>query len=375
MSSPVAVKKTSYCEHGFPPLLCIACANQTACAHGMVRDCVLCSLQGANTWFKATGGAAKAASTLVLGINERFRSAILLASQRTGLDPAAIAAIINAEAAPLSDKKTREKLADEAFRSNHPDRDWDKKPLSAKNPGDAALIKEWKKLYASTAWDERSYNNESGAAGMTQFLASTWKGEAKRSGTYLNSVAKEKGYVGADGKLVSSKINDFLELRYDPTLAIVAAAEYDKLVFDQVSKKTTQDLKAVDQVFFASHPERDFAKQPLSAKDADLIKEWKHLCGAKSGKPLIPKDLTDDQKARYLYLGHHEGEAGAIQVLSGSLTDDRAKVLLNANVPDETKRNALVKEHGGQSKAYIQWLWSYIDNHIQPSGFRKTWQS
>jgi hypothetical protein len=155
---------------------------------------------------------------------------------------------------------------------------------------------------------------------------------------------------------------------------IVAAAEYDTFVFDRISQQTRTDTKAADKAFFARHPERDFAKQPLTAKDADLIKEWKQL-SAQSGTPLIPKELTDDQKARYLYLCHHEGDGGAIQILSGSLTDKRAKALLKDNVPNDDKRNALVKEHGSESTAYIQWLWNYIDNHIQPSGFRKTWQS
>lgn len=378
MSRPAAIMKKTYCTHGFPPLLCNACASRTACMHGMSGDCLLCSMQSPGFWpskpAKPTMEAAAAA--LVLGVNERYRPGILLAAQRTGLDPAAIAAIINAEAAPLSDRKMREKLTDEAFRANHTDRDWDKNPLSSKTPADAALIKEWKQLYASSAWDERSYNTLSGAAGLTQFLASTWKFEAKRRGTYLNSVAKEKGYIGTDGALVSSTVNDLLELRYDPTLSIVAAAEYDKFTFDRVSRETVKDVKAVDSVFFARHSTRDFVKQPLNgAKDAELIKEWKELSRSQPGKPLVPKDLTDDQKARYLYLCHHEGESGAIQFLSGSLTDARAQQLLKYNVPDQSKQDALVKEHGSLSKAYIQWLWSYIDSHIQPSGFRKTWRS
>jgi hypothetical protein len=371
MSRPAAAMKKAYCAHGFPSLLCNACATQAACMHGMIGDCLLCSMQSPGFWpSKSTVGAAAAAS-LKLGINERYRSAILLAAQRTHLDPAAIAAIINAEAARVSDRKTLEKLADEVFRASHPGRDWDKQPLSAKSPADAPLIKAWKQLYASRAWDEKSYNNESGAAGLTQFLASTWKSEATRRGTYLNEVATQKGYVDSSGKVDSSKVNDLLELRYDPTISIVAGAEYDKSVFDRISRQTTTDVKEVDRVFFSRHPERDFTKQPLGAKDTELIKEWKQLCNTQQGKPLVPKDLTDDQKARYLYLCHHEGEKGAIRILNGTLTDAQAEGLIVPNVPDKTRRDALVKEHGSVSKAYISWLWSYIDANIQPSGFRK----
>ncbi|MFL5359087.1 hypothetical protein [Archangium sp.] len=383
MSRPAAVMKKSYCAHGFPPLLCNACAAQAPCMHGMVGECLLCGLQKSNSWFSnlTVGGTAKSKSTptppsaasLKLGINEKYRASILLAAQRTGLDPAGIAAVINAEAGRISDKKKREKLTDEIFHLNHPDRDWDKKPLNAKDPADAPLIKEWKELFASSPWDERSLNDETGAAGLTQFLASTWKSEATRSGTYLNELAKKMGYLGSDSKPVPSKLNDLLELRYDPTASIVAAAEYDKSVFDRINKQTLVDTQEVDQTFFARHPERDFAKQPLSTKkDAALINEWTQIRNTQPGKPLIPKDLTEDQKARYLYLCHHEGETGAIRFLSGTLTDGQAKPLLEANVPEENRRSALVKEHGSVSKAYIQWLWSYIDQHIQPSGFRRS---
>ncbi len=323
----------------------------------------------------AAAGAPPAApaAALKLGVNERYRAGIELAAQRTGLDPAVIAAIIHAEAGPVTDKATRTKMADEAFFFNHPERDWEKRPLNAKDPADAELVKEWNALYASKGWDPKSYNSQSAAAGLTQFLGSTWKSEATRGGTYLNEVAKQKGFVGVDGKIVAGKEKDLLELRYDPTVSIMAAAEYDKSVFDRVSRETVKDNQQTEKAFVAKHTERDFTKQPLSVKDpkdAELVKEWTQIYNS-SGTPLVPKDLTDDQKSRYLYLCHHEGERGAKRILSGSLTDGQARPLFEANVPSQEKRDALVKEHGSESKAYTQWLWGYVNGHIEPANFRK----
>jgi hypothetical protein len=311
-------------------------------------------------------------SKLSLGINERYRAAIELAAQRTGLDPAAIAAVINAEAGPVESRATRMHLADAALSASHPDRDFKKQPLDGKDPKDAELIREWKALYAGSAWDETSHNAQSGAAGLTQFLDSTWRGEALRSGTYLNQIALEKGYV-KDGHVVSGKDADLLKLRYDPTTSIVAGAEYDKSVFDRLSSETVKSSSEADRVFVANHPDRDFKAHPLSntdPKDAKLRDEWKAIYAAQPGTPLIPKDLTDDQKARYIYVGHHEGELGAKRILEGTLTDKQAHPLLVANVPDDQSRAALVKEHGGESQAYQSWLWGYVDGHIVPGNFR-----
>ena len=220
MGRPEAVMKKMYCPHGFPPRLCNLCAVPPVCVHGMVRDCLLCNTQGLDSWYgkASTVGAAAsvsaAASSLRLGVNERYRPAILLASKRTGLDPAGIAAVINAEAAALP-SKAKAKRVDEVFRNNNPNRDWDKKPLDAKAPADAPLIKAWKDLYAGTAWDERSLNSVSHAAGLTQFVAGTWLDESVRIGTYLCDYAKEHGFLDTQGQPVHSRQNELLELRYN----------------------------------------------------------------------------------------------------------------------------------------------------------------
>jgi type VI secretion system secreted protein VgrG len=277
------------------------------------------------------GDAPPHAEHLKLGVNERFRPGIELAAQRTGMDPSAIAAIISAEAGPLRNKEKKAQIVEEAFRMLHTDRDWDKRPLSLTDPADEDLVKEYKALARQTAWNEESKAVESSALGLTQFLNGTWKSEAEREGTHLHEVAKEKGMLDADGHVLKSQRDALLELRKDPTLSIVAAAEYDLSVFDAVSDE----------------------------KDAD-------------GNLLIPAGLSDDEKAKYLYICHHEGEEGAIQFLSGTLTDERAAGLLEDNVLDADDRAALVAAHdGSESAAYKTWLEGYVDDTIVPDRFRK----
>lgn len=168
-----------------------------------------------------------------------------------------------------------------------------------------------------------------------------------------------------------SKKNDLLELRYDPTIAIVAAAEYDKYALQQLRQKGSVDTQLVDKIFFARHPERDFSKKRLGPKEKELVTEWNQIYSEHPGKSPLPKDLTVDQTARYLYLCHHEGPDGALLILNGSLTDAQAQALIVPNVPEKSRRDALIAKYGSTSKAYIGWLWSYIDEHIQPSGFRQ----
>jgi LysM repeat protein len=261
-----------------------------------------------------------AGGELALGVNAACRDAILLASQRTGVDAAAIAALIDAEAGRYGGSRLQS-VTDDTFYARHPE--LNRRPLEKT---DEALIAEWVEIREALkrTWDPSAVNANSQATGLTQFLKGTWLDQARTSGTYLNQVAKEKGYVDAKNQVVAGMTENLLDLRKDATLSIVAAAEY--------------------------------GKANLAVLDA---------------KGLVPATATDDEKAKLMYLAHHEGSAGAIAVLNETLTDARAKVLLADNV-GEKAREALVKEHGSEAKAYIAWLNGYIDDHIQPDRFRKS---
>lgn len=207
------------------------------------------------------------AGELSLGVNERYRDALLLAQRRTGIDAASLAGVINAEAS--------------------------RDPRSGR-------------------WVADSYNRRSGAAGLTQFLASTWVGRATTAGTYVNEVAVGRGYVRRDerGRFEVVNRQALLELRNDPTASIVSAAEYGR-----------ENLASLDRL------------------------------------GLVPAGLTDDQRARYMYYAHHEGLGGAVRLLtdSRSATEEQARRVLTLRLGARGAA-ALAREHGGSHReAFRVW--------------------
>jgi peptidoglycan hydrolase-like protein with peptidoglycan-binding domain len=213
---------------------------------------------------------------LELGINEVYREYLVLAQTRTGIDAAAIAALIGAEAAKL----------------------------------------------ANGQWNKDSKAETSSAAGLTQFLSATWLGEARKARTLLNERAKEKGYVTATNAIAAGREEDLLALRFDPELSIVAAAEYG-----------LANLNA-------------------------LIKAG-----------LVEADIGDDDKARFIYLAHHEGLGGAQAFLRGSIGYSFGDL---ARQVGQSRAQILADAAGGDTtRAYRDWLNGYLDRNIQPSKFRK----
>ncbi|HEY0170039.1 MAG TPA: peptidoglycan-binding protein [Pyrinomonadaceae bacterium] len=210
-------------------------------------------------------GENRPAGELTLGVNERYRGALLLAERRTGIDAAALAGLINAEA-------SRE---------------------------------------GNGHWIADSYNRRSGAAGLTQFLASTWVGRATTAGTYLNEVAVERGLVRRDqnGRFMVVDRQALLDLRDDPTASIVSAAEYGR-----------DNLRSLERL------------------------------------GLLPANMTDDQRARYMYYAHHEGLAGAVRLLTDSrtATEDGARSALALRLGARPAA-ALAREHGSYRAAFRVW--------------------
>lgn len=124
------------------------------------------------------------ADQLDLGVNEVFREALLKAQEITNIDAAALAALVDAEAAKI-----------------------------ARGPNKGQ-------------WDPQSFNSASGAAGLTQFLSGTWMDHARNATTLLNRVAKDRGLVTPLDGIVGNREAELLTLRFDPQLSIVSAAEY-----------------------------------------------------------------------------------------------------------------------------------------------------
>jgi len=115
-----------------------------------------------------------------LGPNGRFGGALEAAARRTGIPAAALAAIVDAEAAKGCDG----------------------------------------------SWKTNSRNPRSSAAGLGQFLGATWQGEAERAGTWLHGIAMGQGWLSSDGRVLPGARSALLALRYDAATAINATADY-----------------------------------------------------------------------------------------------------------------------------------------------------
>lgn len=227
----------------------------------------------------APSSSAAAPAVFNFGPNEIYREALLAAQAKTGIDAAAIAALIDAEA---------------GFIQSGP---------------------------ARGQWNPNAVAGTSSAAGLTQFLASSWIGHAEKTNTELHSVACQRGLVTSAGEVTPGSRLALLNLRFDPALSIISAAE----------------------------------------------------CGgdnlaALARKSLVSADEPDDRKARYMYLAHHEGLAGAIGFLK------QTTAYTEANLATQVGRDRAAKwiaaAGGNASQAYRDWLTEYMDSKIRPDKYR-----
>jgi len=130
-----------------------------------------------------------------LGPNARYAGVIDAAAARTGLSPAALAAIVDAEAGRSADG----------------------------------------------SWQTWSRNPRSSAAGLGQFLAGTWQGMAEMPGTWLNQQARGNGWLDAHGKVAAGSRTALLALRYDPAASINSVADYARRNIDGLARAGVTD--------------------------------------------------------------------------------------------------------------------------------------
>jgi peptidoglycan hydrolase-like protein with peptidoglycan-binding domain len=153
---------------------------------------------------------------LVLGPNERYREALLQAQSITSIDAAALAALIDAEAAKIS------------------------------GGADAGV------------WDAKSSNSSTSASGLTQFLEGTWCEMACRPGKVLNKAARQKGMVTSKNQVAPNMREGLLALRFDPTMSIVTGAEYgldnlNALIKDKLVDSNIGDDDRAWHIYLAHH--------------------------------------------------------------------------------------------------------------------------
>ena len=218
--------------------------------------------------------ASASASPTGLGPNARYLPTLEQAAARTGIPAPALAAIVHAEAGKGADG----------------------------------------------SWQLYSRNPRSSAAGLGQFLSGTWEGMAERKGTWLNDVARSKGWLDGHGRIVPAARSSLLSLRYDAAASINTIADYAR-----------QNLDGLRRPGFAV------------AGDAAGI-------------------------AKGAYLGHHLGLGDAIRFMKGGLDPSRARVLLGAQI-GSSKAGQQIAAAGDATAAHRNWFLNYVDRNVRPERF------
>jgi len=266
---------------------------------------------------------------LRLGRNNVYRTAIVEAAKRLGLIPQALCALMDCEAGKVTEHIPK---------------------LGA----DGKQLKDKKGKLLSTPirelWNANAGNAQSGAAGLTQFLASTWLAHVLIPGRYIHTQSVANGWVRkdtdthgrskwvfvlADGNTTTTpyarrstdeNVKKCLAMRMDPTWSINAAADYGNA-----------NLKLLERKGFKL------------------------------------AELNDMDKAKLMYLMHHEGEGSGPLFISNTLATGRGGI--------EGLRHTFAMQLGGNGVAkaaeliseadedvevaYRLWLATFIDNNFK----------
>lgn len=241
--------------------------------------------------------------------NEKFRDILLSASKRSGFTPWTVAAIIDAESAPL-----REYVYLLAKKK-------DGTPIT--KAGEPVTKRSAVKL--KVGWNENtSANPGSSARGLTQFLDGSWVTMALAKGTYLNAEARKKGWVTEDsssfklqdGSFETSKtIKKGKKTRFIPLVEVLCMNNITS--WAKSSDKNLQELLDLrNKAEFSIHSGVDYAVLNLNSLNKDKIYKLKLTT------------LNDGEKAKVAYLCHHLGLTDAINFIQFTIDDKKAKKLL-----------------------------------------------
>lgn len=266
---------------------------------------------------------------LRLGRNNVYRQQILDASKRLGLIPQALCALMDCEAGKVT----------EAIPVMNAD------GAPAKDKKGHPIVQKVREL-----WNANAGNAQSGAAGLTQFLASTWLTHVLIPGYYIHERSVANGWVKqaadakgkkqwmfvlADGSTTTqpyakrqsdANVKKCLAMRMDPAWSINAAADYGNT-----------NLKVLERSGFS-----------LSR-------------------------VNDMDRAKLMYLLHHEGEGAGplflrnkLAAARGGVSGLKSKFITQLGSGGAAKVDEHIKAAKGDVEfAYRRWLSKYIDGNFR----------
>lgn len=265
---------------------------------------------------------------LCLGRNHIYRQAILDASKRLGLIPQAICGLIDCEAAKIVEEIAQVKPDGKPLLDRHG------KPVMKK-------IRE--------VWNPNSANSRSSAAGMTQFLAGTWLGLALSPGFYIHEQSVAKGWV-REVKPAKGKARQVFVLANGTTT--------DKPYSHKNDTNVQACLAMRMDAYWSIQAAADYGNANL-----------KLLEGAK----FKIKGLSDIDKAKLMYLMHHEGDPDGPRFIrnelaKGGLETLRKKFEQQLGPKGVDLAHELIDRAGGDVEvAYRAWLVDFIDPRFNAS--------
>lgn len=279
--------------------------------------------------------------SLRLVANFKYRDIIIAAASRIGLSPQAVAAIINTESGKIS-RYIKSPVID--FATQKPKLGKDGKPLFKKSPNP-----DWHE----GEWDSKSTNTRSSARGMTQFLDGSWLELACTKGVYLNSKAKQAGWLTAGGFLLSDGKVVTCSNHY--SLARVLAS---KPYITGPGKSSDANLQALLDLRFdpecSIYTAVDFAKQNM-----EILRAAGYSFDA----------LNDGEKAKIAYLGHHLGGGDAKKFIENTISPSRAQHLLEQQVGVADAIQRANKKNGDYLTAHRAWLDEFVNDHVKLDDF------
>jgi len=286
---------------------------------------------------------------LQLGRNLDYWDQIIAASERSGIIPQSIAAVINAESAKDKDGV------------------WNKDSVAI-NREKTKAAKALKEQQGESAEGVVIYN--SSAAGMTQFLNATWLDETFREGTYLNEQARVRGVL-AD----------------KPARVIFGNIEYHPKTHQHIILpmfEIAPDTWWTKQQIIDNRLLRGITPYPPHATKA--LQAWLNLRFEPAFIIMAAVDyglynlaqlqtagysvdtLNDAEKAKIFYLTHHLGLGDAKRFIRKTITEESAHKLLVAQVGAK-KAAKSAKDYRSYVEGHRKWLRKYIDDNINLKGF------
>jgi len=315
------------------------------------------NLQG-NPVIVAAGPECPNKDRLLLGENNAYREAILEAAKCVGIDPRAIAALIGAEAAreeifvPVLDDKGQPVLIKSGEKKGQ--------PLTA---------------HRGTRWKVDSAASSSKAVGLTQFIPGTWLGLAMTP-SHLNEQCRAKGWIfdAERTRTVGTKQEKYVQQQFRLS---ATSSTFDPAQPRYFDPKNSQYLE-IQNIQDCLNLRNDPTCSILTAADY-AVQNLKRLAAEKGFKT---NGLTDAEKAKLIYLMHHEGPGVGIAFLHNSKHYSKTNLTvqigayeasrwINSVIAAEStaEQAGELKEAGDgtiqqTTKAYRGWLADYINTNI-----------